>query len=135
MILLLKRRNLNYFQVGYCFLYALKLILALHLIIIIIIMKSRILYIYFLVIFILSRFPSNVPTAAKYPLPQRWQILRKNFLKLLIGSQHIIEGRSLICGGRGKHNINLGNPRHSLRKICHLLVGKGYFTANRTCAG
>ena len=23
----------------------------------------------------------NVPTAAKYPLPQRWQILRKQFLE------------------------------------------------------
>ena len=42
----------------------------------------------------------HVPTAAKYPLPQKWQILRKHFLKLLIGSLPMIEGRSLVYGGR-----------------------------------
>ena len=41
----------------------------------------------------------DVPTAAKYPLPQRWLILRNNCF--LIGSQPIIKGRSLIYCRRG----------------------------------
>ena len=32
--------------------------------------------------------------------PQRWQILRREFLEASIGSQPAIEGMPLICGGR-----------------------------------
>ena len=38
--------------------------------------------------------------AAKYPLPQRWHILRKQFLDAF-NLQPIIEGMFLICGRRG----------------------------------
>ena len=52
--------------------------------------------------------------------PQKWQNLGKHFLKLLIGSAPMVQGRSLICGRRGYHSINLDNSINSLRKICHL---------------
>ena len=47
---------------------------------------------------VLKGFP-RVPTAAKYPLPCS-RFYKNRFLKLLIGSQPIIEGSSLICGKR-----------------------------------
>ena len=68
---------------------------------------------------------SLVPTAAKYPLPQRWQILQKKFLKLLIGSQPIIERISLICGNRDKHSINPDNASNFLCKNLPPLGVKG----------
>ncbi len=49
-----------------------------------------------------------VPNSAKYPLPQMWQILRKQFLKASDGfTDYIIERRFFICGRRGQHSINL----------------------------
>ena len=43
----------------------------------------------------------KVPTAAKlYPYPKGGRFCENNFLKLLIVSQHITEGRSLIFGKR-----------------------------------
>ena len=40
----------------------------------------------------------NLPMVAKYPLPKRWNFLRKQFFEAFhIGSQPMIKGRSLIC--------------------------------------
>ena len=39
---------------------------------------------------------------------------KTNLLKLLIGSQPIIEGKSLICCRTGQHSINLDNAKNSL---------------------
>ena len=52
--------------------------------------------------------------------PKVGRFCENNFFKILIGSQPIIEGRSLTCGRWGKHSINLDYARSSLRKICHL---------------
>ena len=60
-----------------------------------------------------------IPTAAKYPLPKSWHVLRKHS-KLLISSQLIKEGMFLICGRWGECRINLDNARNSFSKICHL---------------
>ena len=62
----------------------------------------------------------NVPKPAKYPLPQRWQIKKKIFSKLLIGSQPIIEGRSSVYRRQILTLQILDNARKSFRKICHL---------------
>ena len=45
---------------------------------------------------------SNVQTAAKYPLPLKVAdfVKTKSWIKLLIVSQPIIKGMSLICGGQ-----------------------------------
>ena len=42
-----------------------------------------------------------VQRAAKYLYPKVGRFCKNNFLKLLTGSQPIIEGRSSICGRRG----------------------------------
>ena len=49
--------------------------------------------------------------------PKGGRFCENNFLKLLIGSHPIIEGRSLICGSQGLHSINLDNTKNSLRKF------------------
>ena len=71
------------------------------------------------------------PTAAKYFLPLRWQILQKIFLKLLIGSHLVIEESSLKCCMRCQHSsINLDNTRNSFFQNLPPLRVKGIFTAD-----
>ena len=61
----------------------------------------------------------GVPSPVKYPVPQRWQTLRKQFLEASDWFT-IIERMSLICRRLGYHSMNLDNSRNSLHKICHL---------------
>ena len=81
-------------------------------------------------------YSSKIPfTASKYPLPtciichpKVADFCENNLLKLLIGSKSIKECKSLICGRRVKHSINLDNARNYLLEICPFW-GKGYFAA------
>ena len=67
--------------------------------------------------------------------PKGGRFCEDHCLKLLIGSQPIIEGRSSICGRPG-YNIEKIYKHKNLpplgEKIC-LLWGKGYFAADGTC--
>ena len=63
--------------------------------------------------------------------PKSGRYCEGNLLKLLIGSQPIIEGRSLICGRRAKHDINIDNATKYLLKSA-TFGGKGYFAAGGT---
>ena len=66
--------------------------------------------------------------------PQGDRICDNNFLKLLIGSQPILEGRSLICGRRIKHNINLDKlTQEILFAKSATIWGKRYFAADGAC--
>ena len=56
-----------------------------------------------------------------------------NLLTFLIGSQPILEERSLMCGRRGLHSINLDIEKILCAKSA-TFVGKGYFASDGAIA-
>ena len=76
--------------------------------------------------FFLHTIITKVPTTAKYPLPQRRQIWRKQFLEASDWFKTYNRGKIFnFVSKQVQHSINLDNAKN-------FLEGKGYFAANGT---